>query len=144
MTLQTQDIDLTACDREPIHIPGSIQPHGILLAIRLSDRTLAYASANIADTFRLDPELSIIQTGNDVDGWTQDRDNWEYWSTFVPEHPLLLLWVLILGLPLGAALRGRKRRIPVGAAPYQDAIRRERPAALRVDVGRGTATSGSA
>ncbi len=24
-------IDLTGCDREPIHIPGSIQPHGLLL-----------------------------------------------------------------------------------------------------------------
>ncbi|MFL4990013.1 MAG: GAF domain-containing protein, partial [Microvirga sp.] len=56
MTLQTpQDIDLTACEREPIHIPGSIQPHGILLAIRLSDRTIAYASANIAETFGFDP-----------------------------------------------------------------------------------------
>lgn len=56
MNLQTpQDIDLTACEREPIHIPGSIQPHGILLAIRLSDRTIAYASATIAGTFGLDP-----------------------------------------------------------------------------------------
>ena len=56
MTLQTpQDIDLTACEREPIHIPGSIQPHGILLAIRLSDRTIAYASANIAETFGFGP-----------------------------------------------------------------------------------------
>ncbi|MBA1155036.1 ATP-binding protein [Microvirga mediterraneensis] len=51
MNLQTQDIDLTACEREPIHIPGNIQPHGILLAIRLSDRTIAYASANIAEVF---------------------------------------------------------------------------------------------
>ncbi|MBD8677081.1 GAF domain-containing protein [Sphingomonas sp. CFBP 13720] len=25
--------DLTACDREPIHIPGAIQPHGILLIV---------------------------------------------------------------------------------------------------------------
>jgi light-regulated signal transduction histidine kinase (bacteriophytochrome) len=25
--------DLTACDREPIHIPGAIQPHGVLLAL---------------------------------------------------------------------------------------------------------------
>ena len=24
-------VDLTTCDREPIHIPGSIQPHGYLL-----------------------------------------------------------------------------------------------------------------
>lgn len=25
--------DLTACDREPIHIPGAIQPHGVLLIV---------------------------------------------------------------------------------------------------------------
>jgi light-regulated signal transduction histidine kinase (bacteriophytochrome) len=56
MILQTpQDIDLTACEREPIHIPGSIQPHGLLVAVRLSDRTLAYASANLAEIFGLDP-----------------------------------------------------------------------------------------
>jgi light-regulated signal transduction histidine kinase (bacteriophytochrome) len=27
------EADLTTCDREPIHIPGSIQPHGLLLVI---------------------------------------------------------------------------------------------------------------
>ncbi len=26
-------VDLTNCDREPIHIPGSVQPHGALLAV---------------------------------------------------------------------------------------------------------------
>ncbi|KQO12442.1 hypothetical protein [Paenibacillus sp. Leaf72] len=32
----TQDsIDLTNCDKEPIHIPGYIQPHGVLLAARM-------------------------------------------------------------------------------------------------------------
>ncbi|MDZ4693155.1 HWE histidine kinase domain-containing protein, partial [Terricaulis sp.] len=31
MTEQAQ-VDLTNCDREPIHIPGSIQPHGCLVA----------------------------------------------------------------------------------------------------------------
>jgi light-regulated signal transduction histidine kinase (bacteriophytochrome) len=25
--------DLTNCDREPIHIPGSIQPHGVVLVL---------------------------------------------------------------------------------------------------------------
>ncbi|MDX6807064.1 hypothetical protein SCD90_13410, partial [Terrihabitans sp. PJ23] len=25
-------VDLSACDREPIHIPGAIQPHGVLVA----------------------------------------------------------------------------------------------------------------
>ncbi|WP_244492620.1 hypothetical protein [Aureimonas sp. AU22] len=26
-------LDLTLCDREPIHIPASIQPHGLLLIV---------------------------------------------------------------------------------------------------------------
>ncbi len=67
MTLQTtRDIDLTACEREPIHIPGSIQPHGVLLAVRLSDRTLAYASANIAETFGLDPSGALDRPFADI------------------------------------------------------------------------------
>ena len=32
--LAVQGADLTNCDREPIHIPGSIQPHGFLLGLR--------------------------------------------------------------------------------------------------------------
>src|SRR3954453_20007416 len=28
-----QPVDLTNCDREPIHVPGSIQPHGVLLVV---------------------------------------------------------------------------------------------------------------
>ncbi len=40
-------IDLTNCDREPIHISGSVQPHGVLLAV--------------------DPKaLKIIQAGGDT------------------------------------------------------------------------------
>jgi hypothetical protein len=27
-------VDLTNCEREPIHIPGSIQPHGVLLVLK--------------------------------------------------------------------------------------------------------------
>ncbi|MFZ4539896.1 hypothetical protein [Propionivibrio sp.] len=30
-------VDLTSCDREPIHIPDSIQPHGVLLVVDLKD-----------------------------------------------------------------------------------------------------------
>jgi len=30
-TLIEPSLDLTACDREPIHVPGAIQPHGLLL-----------------------------------------------------------------------------------------------------------------
>ncbi len=39
--------DITNCDREPIHIPGSVQPHGALLAVD-------------------SPELRILQAGGDT------------------------------------------------------------------------------
>lgn len=45
-SLAGQPIDLTNCDREPIHIPGSIQPHGCLLACDNAARTVLYHSAN--------------------------------------------------------------------------------------------------
>lgn len=37
--------NLTTCDREPIHIPGAIQPHGVLVALDEHGR-VAVASAN--------------------------------------------------------------------------------------------------
>lgn len=42
--------DLNTCDREPIHIPGSIQPHGVLLAFD-ADGALAACSANLETRF---------------------------------------------------------------------------------------------
>lgn len=41
-------VDLTNCDREPIHIPGSVQPFGFLIATQ-SDFTICMASDNVAD-----------------------------------------------------------------------------------------------
>ncbi len=39
-------VDLTTCDREPIHIPGSIQPHGLLIALSEPDLSMIQVSAN--------------------------------------------------------------------------------------------------
>ncbi|NKF23734.1 ATP-binding protein [Solimonas marina] len=38
---------LADCDREPIHIPGAIQPQGVLLCLREPELTIAQASANL-------------------------------------------------------------------------------------------------
>lgn len=38
--------DLTVCDREPIHIVGSVQPHGFLLVLDAASLTIVQASAN--------------------------------------------------------------------------------------------------
>jgi hypothetical protein len=94
------------------------------------------------DTFRLAPGVSVRSSGNDVEGWTQDRNDWNYWSTFIPNHPMLVLWVLVLGLQLRFAVSGRRRRGPVGTAPYPDMLPQAQAAPLRVDVGRRVPISG--
>jgi light-regulated signal transduction histidine kinase (bacteriophytochrome)/CheY-like chemotaxis protein len=48
-------VDLTNCDREPIHILGAIQPIGFLLALT-SDWIIARASANVAAFVGRGPE----------------------------------------------------------------------------------------
>jgi len=96
------------------------------------------------DTYRLDPGVSVGQSGNDVQGWTQDRDDWAYWSTFIPNHPMLLLWVVLLGLPLAFARQNRRQRIPLGTAPYPDRPRQDEAAPLRMDAGRRITSGGTA
>ena len=45
------ELDLASCDREPIHIPGSIQPHGFLLALD-QDGCVSVASTTAASYLR--------------------------------------------------------------------------------------------
>lgn len=44
-----EPVDLTNCDREPIHIPGSIQPHGAMLVVSPGDFSVLHASANFGE-----------------------------------------------------------------------------------------------
>lgn len=41
-------VDTSNCDREPIHIPGSIQPHGALIALHEPELTVFQVSDNVA------------------------------------------------------------------------------------------------
>ena len=51
-------VDLTNCDREPIHFLGAIQPIGFLLALT-SDWMVARASANLDEYLGIDPLEAI-------------------------------------------------------------------------------------
>ncbi|MEQ1809982.1 MAG: HWE histidine kinase domain-containing protein [Terricaulis sp.] len=54
-----KDVNLSNCDREPIHIPGTIQPHGCLLACDQQLGTILRTSANAASFLSLgDVELN--------------------------------------------------------------------------------------
>lgn len=59
-------VDLTNCDKEPIHIPGKIQSHGFLIAINKIDFTITYISENTSDYLStpaknlLDQPISVL------------------------------------------------------------------------------------
>ncbi|MDH6097583.1 ATP-binding protein [Anabaenopsis sp. FSS-46] len=52
-------IDVSNCNKEPIHIPGSIQPHGVIFALKEPDLTILQVSDNLLKFFSLPPEEVI-------------------------------------------------------------------------------------
>jgi chemotaxis family two-component system sensor kinase Cph1 len=44
-----ETVDLSNCDLEPIHIPASIQPHGLLMVLREPDLTISQTSVNVPE-----------------------------------------------------------------------------------------------
>ena len=53
-TVPPDPADIAGCDNEPIHIPGSIQPHGILLALDEPGLHVLQASVNVNAMLGLD------------------------------------------------------------------------------------------
>ncbi len=49
-------VSLTNCESEPIHIPGAIQPHGLLLALKGPGYVIDFCSANSAGYCQAAPE----------------------------------------------------------------------------------------
>jgi len=86
--------------------------------------TLAGRGSAAVDTYRLGDGADVAVQRNDATGWTVDEDDWVYWSRFVPRHPMVVLWVVVLLLPALSALR-RRHGVPVpGTPPYADELRR--------------------
>ncbi|MHB1260516.1 MAG: ATP-binding protein [Thermoplasmatota archaeon] len=47
MLSSAASVDLSTCDREPIHVPGAIQPHGALLHLEQGSLRIQQVSANL-------------------------------------------------------------------------------------------------
>ena len=50
MSYDRTSIDLTNCDKEPIHIPGSIQPHGSMIVVDPKSSVIVYSSQTLNET----------------------------------------------------------------------------------------------
>ena len=60
-SVTAETVDLTNCDREPIHIPGAIQPHGILLVVSRSKWKITQISDNTQEFLGMESEQLLGQ-----------------------------------------------------------------------------------
>lgn len=80
-------VDLTNCDREPIHVPGSIQPHAVMVVLEEPSLKILQVSANAEERLGHKPEQLCGQL----------------LETLVQPADLAYLQQQILGKPLDAA-----------------------------------------
>lgn len=112
-------VDLSNCAREPIHIPGAVQPHGALFALREPELVVLQASANVRELFGVAAEEVL---GHPVDALL-GRDEADR-----------LRAVLAAGDPAGA----NPLRMTVGGAAWDGIVHRtEGAAVLELEPGSG-------
>ena len=83
--MRPQTVDLSHCDREPIHIPGSIQPHGVMLVAAPATLEIVRVSSNSDQLLGYRPEELLgkplsdaIGTGPaEAIGQALNKDNFE-------------------------------------------------------------------
>lgn len=63
-------VDLTNCDREPIHLLGSVQPFGFLIAVTSADWIISRISRNVSDWIDATPDSLIGRPLDQI--FTQD------------------------------------------------------------------------
>ncbi|MEO6419103.1 MAG: hypothetical protein ABIP39_06835, partial [Polyangiaceae bacterium] len=84
-------VDLSDCDREPIHVPGTIQPFGVLLVVTEPEMTITHVSENVSDLLSLGVEdvlglpLTSLMAPASVDEIRQVLSE-ERWQTANPLH----------------------------------------------------------
>jgi diguanylate cyclase (GGDEF)-like protein len=91
-TAHGAEIDLSVCEREQIHTPGAIQPHGAVIAVLADGLVVTHASANLAAILGRPPEAGFGRTLEEVIGevacrillGTGSRDG----AALGPTHPI--------------------------------------------------------
>ncbi|SDX90239.1 ATP-binding protein [Hymenobacter psychrophilus] len=88
-SLAGQPVTLTNCDREPIHIPGAIQPYGLLLCLAPDTHRIVQASANTAALLAL-PAETLLGRGLDCLFAGPRQAEVATWLPTLREQPKLL------------------------------------------------------
>lgn len=78
-------INLLNCDLEPIHIPGTIQPHGFLLVVSGHELNITFCSANVEAFISIKPEHILNRTLSQVFPHDEALRLGRYIEDFVPD-----------------------------------------------------------
>jgi len=73
-------VNLTNCEFEPIHIPGSIQPHGFLIGINSNSWKIDFCSGNISEFISVDHKSVLGSDFKTAFGEKQQEDVADYIS----------------------------------------------------------------
>lgn len=93
--LPSDPVDLTNCDREPIHVPGFIQPHGCLLACDAGATTVERHSDNAAQQLGCEDAL-VGRPLADAIGVEAGQRIGATLSNMAPDAPPALMFGLIV------------------------------------------------
>jgi light-regulated signal transduction histidine kinase (bacteriophytochrome) len=115
-TKAIEELDLAGCDREPIHIPGSIQPHGFLLVFTGEELQAIQASRNAAVFLGRPLEWILGGTLRDVLGRRVDEMLRATLDSIEEAGRPRYLGSVSLGPP------GRAERFSIGAHRFQGAL----------------------
>jgi len=74
-------VNLTNCEQEPIHIPGSIQPHGFLLGLKLDSFLIDYCSGNTLDFIEASHTMILGKRFEEVFGLEAMKSLLDYITT---------------------------------------------------------------
>ena len=95
-------VDLANCEDEPIHVPGAVQPHGILLALEPDTMRVVMVSANTERMLGLPVEQAVGRTARELLG----GELVDLVSTYLSDQ--LTAESLIIWLPASCEIDGRR------------------------------------
>ena len=131
--------DLSNCERELIHLAGSVQPHGVLLAVHESTLRIVQVSANVQALLGAAPDSMLGQPladlGGDIDACLRAVDLGASQAEPAPLHCTLPVAGRLRGFE-GTVHRAREGLLLVEIEPVDS----ESPAAETVDVSGGELT----
>lgn len=93
-------LDLTTCDSEPIHVPGAIQPHGILAVVDPSTHLVTHVSANVEQLLGRAPATLLGQNIDLLVGNGEHSLKHELFGSLIEGRPVYQSTLMFAGSEL--------------------------------------------